>query len=104
MDSIVKIVVALKLKFLLIILSIGTSYLVEHKLKKEADPLPVIENTGNEHLPGGSGNISSRSLFRAAGDSNVTMLEPDHQSQAKPASFLTDRLFSYQGLEIYFEF
>ena len=104
MDSIVKIVLALKLKFLLIVLSIGTSYLVEYKLNNETDQVPMIETMEKDRRPIGSRQINARSVFAVSDNKNGAPDEQDHHKHAQPESFLTDRPFSYQGLEIYIEF
>lgn len=103
MDGIVKIVLALKLKFLLIILSIGTSYLVEYSLKKQADPFSAIETITPDSVLCGAGNINARSLFKVVDDKNDSGMESSDHFHGRPVPYHTDRPSNYQGLEIYIE-
>jgi len=99
MDGIVKIVLALKLKFLLIILSIGTSYFVEHSAKKEVDPVSSTETISPDSSVSGSGHIDVRSLFKVADDNHGSQLESSDHIQ--PVNYVTHKPFSSQDLEIY---
>ena len=101
MDGIVKIVLALKLKFLLIILSIGTSYFVEHSVKRKVDPVSSIEIITPDSSLSGRGNIDSRSLFKVADDNQGSRLESGDHFHIQPGNYVTNRPFSSQGLEIY---
>ena len=100
MDSIVKIVIALKLKFLLIMLSIGTSYFMEHSFKRKVDPVSEIEIIRQESSLSGSGSIDVRSLFRVTDDNNDSRLGSGGHFRIQPVNYITNRPFSYQGLEI----
>ena len=102
MDGIVKIVLALKLKFLLIILSIGTSYFVEHSInKRKVDPVSSIEIISPDTSLSGTGNIDVRSLFKVADDNQGSRLESGDHFHIQPGNYVTNRPFSSQGLEIY---
>ena len=101
MDGIVKIVLALKLKFLLIVLSIGTSYFVEHSVKRKVDPVSAIEIIRPDSSLSGSGNIDVRSLFKVADDNQGSRLESGDHFHIQPGNNVTNRPFSSQGLEIY---
>lgn len=101
MDGIVKIVLALKLKFLLIVLSIGTSYFVEHSVKKKVDPVSSIEIIRPDSSLSGSGNIDARSLFKVADDNQGSRLESGDYFHIQTGNHVTNRPFSSQGLEIY---
>jgi len=101
MDSIVKIVLAIKLKFLLIILSIGTSYFLEHKVKRNVDPDSAIEIIRTANGLNGSGNIDARKLFRVADDKKGSRSGSIDHCIIQPANYDIDRPFSHQGLEIY---
>jgi len=101
MDGIVKIVLALKLKFLLIILSMGTSYFVEHSHKKKVDPDYAIETVSPDTNLRGSGHIDVRSLFEMADDSFGSQLKTRKVIPNKPVGYVTDRPFCSQDLEIY---
>jgi hypothetical protein len=101
MDGIVKIVLALKLKFLLIFLSMGISYFIEHKAIKKADPVPAIETVSPAAGVGGSGNIEAGSFFRMADDSNVSRPGSMNHFPAQPVNHVTNRPFTTQGLEIF---
>jgi hypothetical protein len=103
MDSIVKIVLALKLKFLLIILSMGTSYFVEHSLKRQVEPVSAIEIIRQDSSLRGSGNIDARSLFKMADHNNGSTLGSGNQARIQPVNYVTNRPFGSQGLEIYIE-
>lgn len=104
MDGIVKIVLALKLKFLLIILSIGTSYFVEHSVKRKVDPVSAIEIIRPVSSLSGSGNIDARSLFKVAVDNQGSRLESGDHVHIQPVNYVTNRPFTSQGLEIYIVF
>ena len=101
MDGIVKIVLALKLKFLLIVLSIGTSYFVEHSVKRKVDPVSAIEIIRPDSSLSGSGNIDARSLFEVADDNQGSRLESSDHFDIQSGNYVTNRPFSSQGLEIY---
>ena len=101
MDGIVKIVLALKLKFLLIILSMGTSYFVEHNHKKKMDPVSTIETISPDTSLKASGHIDVRSLFKVADDITGSQLESRDGIPHKPVGYVTDRPFRSQDLEIY---
>jgi hypothetical protein len=101
MDGIVKIVLALNLKFLLIVLSIGTSYLVEHSVKRKVDPVSAIEIIKPDSNLSGSGNIDVRSLFKVANDNHGSRLEPNDHFHRQSVNYFTNRPFNSQGLEIY---
>ena len=101
MDGIVKIVLALKLKFLLIILSMGTSYFVEHNHKKKMDPVSTIETISPDTNLKASGHIDVRSLFKVADDIHGSQLESRDGIPHKPVGYVTDRPFCSQDLEIY---
>ena len=103
MDGIVKILLALKLKFLLIILSIGTSYLVEHSVKKKVDPVSSTETISPDSSVSGSGHINVRSLFKVADDNHGSRLESIDHVPIQPVNYVTHRPFCSQGLEIYIE-
>jgi hypothetical protein len=103
MDGIVKIVLALNLKFLLIILSIGTSYLVEHSINKKEDPVSAIETIRPDSSLRASGNIDARSLFKSANDNHGSRLESGTHDPSQPVNYFTDKPFNSQGLEIYIE-
>jgi hypothetical protein len=103
MDSIVKIVLAIKLKFLLIILSIGTSYFVEQRVKKQVDPVSAIEIISPDSSLSGSGHPDVRSLFKVAKDNQNTRLESSDHIDIQSANYVTDRPFGSRGLEIYIE-
>jgi hypothetical protein len=100
MDSIVKIVIALKLKFLLIILSLGTSYFVEHGAKNKVDPVSAIESIKPDSTLRGSGNIDARSLFNVADDINGSGLESGDLLHNQPVKYIPNRPFCSQDLEI----
>jgi hypothetical protein len=101
MDGIVKIVLALKLKFLLIILSIGTSYFLEHSHMKKINPVSSIENISPDTSLKGSGHIDVRSLFKVTGDNHGSQLESNDPIRIKPVYYVTDRPFYSQDLEIF---
>ena len=101
MDGIVKIVLALKLKFLLIILSMGTSYFVEHSHKKKVNPVYSIETVSPDTSLKGSGHIDVQSLFKMADDFHGSQLESGKGIPHKPVGYVTDRPFCSQDLEIY---
>ena len=101
MDGIVKIVLALKLKFLLIILSIGTSYFLEHSVKRKVDPVSSIEIISPDTSLSATGNIDVRSLFKVADDNQGSRLESGDHFHIQPGNYVTNRPFSSQGLEIY---
>ena len=103
MDSIVKIVLAFNLKFLLILGSMGTSYFIEHSLKKQLDPVSAIEIIGQDSGLMGTGNIDARSLFRVADDNNGSRLGSSHPLPIQHVNYATDRPFGSQGLEINIE-
>ena len=103
MDSIVKIVLALKLKFLLIILSIGTSYFVEHSLKRQVEPVSAIEIIRQDSNLRGSGNIDARILFKVVDHNILSPPESGEHARIQPVNYVTDRPFCSQGLEIYIE-
>ena len=103
MDSIVKIVLALNLKFLLIILSIGTSYFVEHSINKKVDPVSAIETIRPDSSLSASGNIDARSLFKETNDNHGSRLESGVHVPIQPVNYVTHRPFCSQGLEIYIE-
>ena len=101
MNSIFKIVLALKLKFLLIILGIGSSYFLEYHIKKQED---AFSNTGiirPENNLRGTGNINARSLFNTADDSDDSDLKASDYFRVHPINYVSNRPFNYQGLEIY---
>jgi hypothetical protein len=101
MDGIVKIVLALKLKFLLIILSIGTSYFLEHSHKKKVDAVSSIETISPDTSLRGSGHIDIRSLFKVADDNQGSQLKSSDHIHIQPVNYVTNRLFCSQDLEIY---
>jgi len=101
MDGIVKIVLALKLKFLLIVLSIGTSYFIEHSAKKNVEPVPSIEVISTDTGLKGSGHPDIRLLFRKAKDKYGSRLEATDHIQIQSTNYFTDKPFNSQGLEIY---
>lgn len=101
MDGIVKIVLALKLKFLLIILSVGTSYFVEHSVKKKIEPVSSIETISPDTNLKGSGHIDVQSLFKMAKEEHGKRLESTDHSQIQKVNYFTDKPFNSQGLEIY---
>jgi hypothetical protein len=103
MDSIVKIVLALKLKFLLIILSIGTSYFVEHSLKRQVEPVSVIEIIRQDSNLRGSGNIDARILFKVADHNIVSPQGSGDHARIQPVNYVTNRPFCFQGFEISIE-
>jgi hypothetical protein len=103
MDGIVKIVLALNLKFLLIILSIGTSYFVEHSINKKVDPVSTIETLRPDSSLRASGNIDARSLFKAANDNYGSRLESGIQVPIQTINYFSDKPFNSRGLEIYIE-
>jgi len=101
MDGTLKIVLALKLKFLLIILSIGTSYFLENSYKKKMNPGPSIEIINQDARMKGSGHIDIRSLFQVTGANHGSQVESEDPIPAEPVKFVTDRPFYSQDLEIY---
>ena len=101
MDGIFKIVVALKLKFLLIILSIGTSYFLENSHKKKMNPRPSIEIINQDARMKGSGHIDIRSLFQVTDANHDSQVKSEDPIPTKPVNFVTDRPFYSQDLEIY---
>ena len=103
MDGIVKIVLALNLKFLLIILSIGTSYFVEHSIDKKVDPVSAIETIRPDSSLSASGNIDARSLFKVANDNHASRLGSGIHVPIQPVYYFTDKPFNSQGLEIHIE-
>ena len=103
MDGIVKIVLALNLKFLLIILSIGTSYFVEHSINKKVDPVSAIETMRPDSSLSASGNIDARSLFKVAKDNHGSSIKSGNHFPIQPVNYFTDKPFNSQGLEIYIE-
>ncbi len=104
MDSIVKIVLALKLKFLLIILSIGTSYYLEQRAKRNADPDNTIEIIRTANGLGGSGNVNTRTFFRVAEEKKGSQPGSIDHCIVQPANNDADRPFDHQGLEIFIVF
>ncbi len=100
MDSIVKIVIALKLKFLLIILSLGTSYFVEHSAKDKVDPVSAIESIKPDSTTKGSGNIDDRSLNNIADENQGSGLESSDHLNSQPVKYVPHRPFCSQDLEI----
>jgi hypothetical protein len=103
MDSIVKIVLALKLKFLLIILSIGTSYFVEHSLKRQVETVSAIEIIRQDSNLRGSGNIDVRILFKAADHDIVSSPGSGDHARIQPVNYAPNRPFCFQCFEIYIE-
>ena len=101
MDGIVKIVLALKLKFLLIILSMGVSYFIEHKAIKQADPVTGIESVRTVVAESESSDYDEKSLIRMADDSNTSWSGPGNHFPVQPVNYVTNRPFTTQGLEIY---
>lgn len=101
MDGIVKIVLALKLKFLLIILSIGTSYFIENSHMKKMNPGSSIEIINQDTRMKDSGHIDIRSLLKVTGANHGSQLESDDPIPSEPANYVTDRPFYSQDLEIY---
>jgi hypothetical protein len=102
MDSIVKIVIALKLKFLLIILSLGTSYFVEHSAKDKVDPVSAIESIEPDTTIKGSGNIDDRSLYNnnIAGENQGSGLESGDHLNSQHVKYVPHRPFCTQDIEI----
>ena len=100
MDSIVKIVIALKLKFLLIVLSIGTSYFLEYKQKDQADPVSTIELVKRDTILRESGD-SARTLTQNPDNKTCVGLGSGDHSHLQPVNFVANRPCWYQGLEIY---
>ncbi len=101
MNSIIKIALVLKLKFLLIILSLGSSYLVEHSIQKKRDAVPNIEIIQPVSNLKGTGDINAQSLFNGSEDGNDSMLRTSDHFRLHPVNNVSNRPFSYQGLEIY---
>jgi hypothetical protein len=101
MDGIVKIVLALKLKFLLIILSIGTSYLVEHKLKQEKETVPVGVITSSDSSLNVPENIDAHPSSHEGYTRDSSGLEPGGHFQVQPLNYVANRPVWHQDLEIY---
>ena len=101
MDGIVKIVLAIKLKFLLIIISMGVSYLIEHKAIQKAEPIPVIESVSPAAVKNGTSDTDTGSMSSMADDSNTLHKASAKHFPVQPVNYVTNRPFTTQGLEIY---
>lgn len=101
MDGIVKIVLALKLKFLLIILSIGTSYFVEHRLKQEKNSVSVGVITSADSSMDAPGTIDAQSLSLKAYIRDSSGSESSGHFGVQPLNYVANRPIWHQGLEIY---
>jgi hypothetical protein len=101
MDGIVKIVLALKLKFLLIILSIGSSYLIEHSVKNKVETVSSIEAIRQDTALKCSGHPEIRLLSRTVKDNHQTCPATIDHNQAKHVKYFADKPFKSKGLEIY---
>jgi hypothetical protein len=101
MDGIVKIVLALKLKFLLIILSIGTSYLVEHKLKQQKDTVPagvITSSDSNQNFPG---HTDAKPVPQKVFIQDSTGPGSGGHPRVQPLNYVSNRPVWHKGLEIY---
>ena len=101
MDGIVKIVIALKLKFLLIILSVGTSYFIEQRHKKQEDPVSAIELVRPDTGLASPGNIDTLSLSKVADKNKLSPPGSGDRIPVLPVNHVASRPLWYQGLEIY---
>ena len=101
MDGIVKIVLALKLKFLLIALSIGSSYLIEHSVKKKIDTVSSIEVIRQDTALKGSGYPEIRLVSKTVKDDQQTSTGSNDQIQIPHVNYFAEKPFKSQGLEIY---
>ena len=101
MDGIVKIVLALKLKFLLIILSMGVSYLIEHNAIKKADPVQVIESVSPTGVERGNDGSDAGSLYSMADDSNTSQPDAGNHFAVQPINYVANRPFTIEGFKIY---
>lgn len=91
MNSIIKIALVLKLKFLLIILSLGSSYLVEHSIQKKRDAVPNIEIIQPVSNLKGTGDIEGiwgkvTEVLRRRRQRLALARIPTHEGRSNPSS------------------
>lgn len=101
MDGIVKIVLALKLKFLLIVLSIGSSYLIEHSVKNKVETVSSTEVIRQDTALKGSGHNDIRLLSRTVKENHQASPGTIDHNQAKHVKYFADKPFKSKDLEIY---